>query len=61
MARELAGVAEIAEAAGVSKAVVGNWIIRRPKGFPKPVAILAMGQVFDLERVLSWYAERRAS
>jgi phosphoglycerate dehydrogenase-like enzyme len=61
MARTLAGVAEIARATGEATNTVGNWVSRRPKGFPKPVAELAMGQVFDLDRVLAWYEDRRAS
>jgi hypothetical protein len=53
----LVGIAEIAEVAGVSRQVVNNWSTRDPS-FPKPMAQLACGQIWNHEDVVAWLTER---
>lgn len=55
----LVGLAEVAELAGASRTVVSNWRVRDPR-FPKPVADLRSGPVFQLE-VIQKYLRRRGS
>jgi hypothetical protein len=64
VASDLAGVAELAEllseAAGVeiTRSNITTWISRREtqkNGFPAPVQQLAMGGVYSIEQVLSWF------
>lgn len=61
MAPELWGTAEIAEAMDVDRSLVYRWI--RTRGFPKPVAELRAGRVWNAEAVRKWrretIAERR--
>lgn len=56
----LAGAQEIAEHFGVQANVVGNWAARNPD-FPKPLAELARGRVWDLNEVVDWFNNRWAS
>jgi len=54
--RKLAGVAELARLFLVGRSTVTQWAARRDRnGFPEPVAVLAMGPVFDLDEVVEWY------
>jgi len=54
---ELAGAQEIAKMLGVSRQCV--HIISRRKGFPDPVAVLAMGSVWLKSDVDRWIQENR--
>lgn len=54
----LAGLAELSRATGVSRQVLVNWRSRH-KDFPKPLAELSMGAVWDRRVVLRWVARRR--
>ncbi len=47
------GVYEIAKAAGVSPQAVSNWVARNPD-FPKPLASLASGPVWDGSTIRAW-------
>lgn len=54
--RRLAGVAELAKLFQVGRTTVSNWHDRRGRnGFPSPVAVLAMGPVWDIDAVVRWY------
>lgn len=53
----LVGIAEIAEMAGVSRAVVVNWRARHDD-FPKPVKKFGMGPAFDKNQIKEWLAPR---
>lgn len=55
---ELVGVQEVAKLAGVTRAAVANWRSRF-QDFPKPVADLAAGPVFNLGQVRAWLRKRR--
>jgi chromosome partitioning protein len=50
---EMVGLAEIAQIAGVTPAAVSNWR-SRSSNFPKPVATLRAGPVFDRNHVRRW-------
>ncbi|MFV2083828.1 helix-turn-helix transcriptional regulator [Micromonospora sp. LOL_021] len=54
---ELVGAQEIAKMLGVSRQRV--HIISRRKGFPDPVAVLAMGSVWLKSDVERWIQENR--
>ena len=55
---DLVGVAEIREMlGGISRQRVS--IIANSKGFPDPVAVLAMGKVWRRRDVARWIAEHR--
>ncbi|MCH4239068.1 MAG: AAA family ATPase [Oscillospiraceae bacterium] len=54
---ELVGIAEIAKMFDVSSAAVTNWR-SRSEDFPKPVAILKSGPVFQADHVKKWYRRR---
>lgn len=56
--KDLVGLSEIAAAAGVTKQAVANWR-QRDCYFPKPVADLASGPVFDRTQIRSYLAHRR--
>lgn len=57
-ADDLAGVAEVATALGVSRTQVQTWDSRRARnGFPEPVARLACGPIYALSAVLEWRAQ----
>lgn len=49
---DLAGNAEIAEMFGVSRQRVSQLTARQ--GFPEPVAILAMGKIWQRADVIAW-------
>jgi predicted DNA-binding transcriptional regulator AlpA len=51
------GAAEIADRLRVSRQRV--YQITSRKGFPDPIAHLAMGQVWDTEDIETWVAENR--
>jgi predicted DNA-binding transcriptional regulator AlpA len=53
---EVMGAAEIAELLGVSRQRVQQLVVR--PDFPKPVARLTMGKVWNTEAVQAWNAER---
>ena len=59
MAEELVGLAEVAELAGMSRSVVSNWRARDLR-FPKPVADLRSGPVFDREAIERHLRRRRS-
>ena len=48
----LLGMTEMAELYGVSRQTATGW--RRQTNFPKPIADLAMGPVWDLEDLKAW-------
>ena len=48
----LLGMTEMAELYGVSRQTATGW--RRQTNFPKPIAELAMGPVWDLEDLKAW-------
>ena len=48
----LLGMTELAELYGVSRQTATGW--RRQTDFPKPIADLAMGPVWDLEDLKAW-------
>ena len=50
---ELMGLYEIATLAGVSPQAVSNWVTRKAN-FPKPLAQLASGPVWDGAAIRSW-------
>lgn len=49
----LAGLTEIAEMAGVTTQLASNWSTRSPT-FPKPIAELRSGKIWDRRQVLAW-------
>lgn len=53
----LVGVAEVADLFGVSRQAASNWR-ERHRDFPKPVALLKSGPVWDLPDILEWGGER---
>jgi hypothetical protein len=55
--QDLVGIEEIAALARVSTSAVVNWQ-RRHSDFPKPVASLAGGPVFNVGEVASWLSRR---
>lgn len=54
---KLMGVWEIAQRLGVGRQRAG--ILAKQKGFPDPVAVLRMGQVWDGDQVEAWIAANR--
>ncbi|ODP28510.1 Sporulation initiation inhibitor protein Soj [Paenibacillus nuruki] len=54
---DLVGIAEIAKMFDVSSAAVTNWR-KRSDNFPKPVAILKSGPVFQAEQIEKWYGRK---
>ena len=57
----LAGVAEISEKYGVNRTTISMWDVNDRHGFPKPIARLAMGPVYDLDEVDAWFEARRVA
>jgi chromosome partitioning protein len=55
---DLVGIAEVARMARVTRAAVSNWRARFPD-FPKPVAELQAGPVFDHGQIRAWLRRRR--
>lgn len=55
---ELMGLHEIAKVAGVTPQAVSNWVARKPD-FPKPLAVLASGAVWDGTTIRAWLAHRQ--
>jgi hypothetical protein len=55
---DLVSVTEIADRAGTTPGVVHQWR-RRHADFPKPVAVLAIGPVWDWSPVAAWIAQPR--
>jgi hypothetical protein len=55
---DLAGGAEIADALGVTRALVNEWSRRDYLDFPAPVVTLAAGRFYRLSEVLEWHARR---
>ncbi len=52
---ELMGINEIAQLAGVSPQAVSNWVVRKTD-FPKPVATLASGPIWNGQHIRGWLA-----
>lgn len=52
---DLGGIAEVAQALGVSPARLVNWRTRYANTFPQPVLIFAMGPVYCVSDVRSWH------
>ncbi len=50
----LVGIYEIAHMAGVTAAAVWNWRVRHQDTFPKPLAELKSGPVFDRADIERW-------
>lgn len=57
MTMDLVGVGEIAALAGVSSAAVSNWR-NRHGDFPKPIAEMQSGPVFQKIQILDWLNRR---
>lgn len=60
MTLDIGSVAEAAHLFGVSKQVVVNWSKRYPH-FPKPIARLAMGPIWDMAELRRWYSRHKAT
>jgi hypothetical protein len=56
---ELLGLAEIAALLSVTKQVVSNWRARKAN-FPKPMAELKSGPVWEKSDIVNWWAEAEA-
>ena len=54
---ELVGISEISDMAGVTRQAVSNWRSRDPS-FPKPLAELSAGPVWDKKTISEWLVER---
>lgn len=54
----LVGVWEIAKLAKVSRQAVCNWAARY-NDFPKPLASLAMGNIYDEDEIRKWLIKLR--
>ena len=57
---KLAGITEIAELASISRSAVSNWIKRDPS-FPRPLAVLACGPIWDKADVETWLLKNNLS
>lgn len=55
--KDLVGLYEVAEKAGVLPSAVMNWRSRFRGEFPKPVKQLAMGPVWDWTDIHAWLKE----
>lgn len=56
---ELGGAAEISKEFEVPRSTASMWWLRgESNGFPRPVAQLSQGAVFDMAAVRAWHAER---
>jgi chromosome partitioning protein len=56
--KELVGLYEVAELAGVTPSAVANWR-KRIRDFPAPVVNLKSGPVFRLTQIRTWLRKRR--
>jgi predicted DNA-binding transcriptional regulator AlpA len=56
---ELVGTSEIAELASTSRSAVSNWVTRDPS-FPKPIADLACGQIWDKKEIEAWISDNKS-
>jgi chromosome partitioning protein len=56
--KELVGLFEVAELAGVTPSAVANWR-KRARDFPAPVVNLKSGPVFSLSQIRTWLRKRR--
>lgn len=56
--KELVGLFEVAELAGVTPSAVANWR-KRARDFPAPVVNLKSGPVFRLDQIRTWLRKRR--
>ena len=57
--KEFVGIAEISERTGMSRPALTNASRRRASsGFPEPVAVLAMGPVYDWSEVKAWHESK---
>lgn len=55
---DLAGIADIAELAGVGDAAVANWRKRHRDTFPKPILKISRGTpIFSRKQVTEWLRE----
>lgn len=50
---DLVGIQEIANVTGQSPQAVCNWTVRYAD-FPKPVAVLKMGRIWNIRDVAEW-------
>jgi eukaryotic-like serine/threonine-protein kinase len=57
----LGGVAEISEAHSINRTTISMWDVNNRHGFPKPIARLAMGPVYDLDEVDAWFTARQGT
>lgn len=57
---ELVGISEVADLAGVTRQAVGNWKARDPS-FPKPLAELKSGPVWQRKEIVSWLRRKRGT
>jgi hypothetical protein len=55
---EPVGIAEIAEIANVTGQAVSNWYAR-DASFPKPIAALACGVIWDRDQIIEWLSANR--
>jgi len=56
----LVGIYEIAQLAGVSPQAISNWLVRK-QDFPKPMASLASGPVWDAQIIKTWLKPQTVS
>lgn len=56
---ELVGTSEIAELASTSRSAVSNWVARDPS-FPKPIADLACGQIWNKKEIEAWISNNKS-
>ena len=52
---DIVGLHEIALRLGVARTTAGSWVRRESVGFPKPLARLAMGPVWEMSAVQHWH------
>lgn len=57
---ELVGTSEIAALTSATRSAVSNWVARDPS-FPKPVADLACGQIWEKQTIEAWILKNNLS
>lgn len=57
---DLVGLFEIAQLASVSVQAVSNWTTRKAS-FPKPIAVLASGPIWDGQSIRDWLRRERGT